>query len=414
MDDRNCLADWCQIVKNGWSSNAKDLPTPRVVNQVGIILGVSLGLSIITYLSLTVKLPILVASFGASACLLFCVPKAPVSQPRSVIGGHMISAAIGVACQIILGCTWYSAVLSVCGATAAMLYSRTLHPPAAATALIAVLTVQDIMFPIYPVGVGASILIAAKTVANQLISKLAQVAGADKKGVHPELRVLEEVPERLHTVIDDNVCPATFPVAIKLIVDHCLPQAGKWAGDIFGSSPRICQAVSAARFHGGTIVFPLEDHTCPIPMLACPILRLVEQSESFLSKEESGERIRLKKLNGILITPLHKAEFEPDLVVIFGNPGQMARLVQLELSGEGSDVSPNIVSVGQCGGEIIFSSAKQKYTVTIPGYNERACSVIGEEEMYFCVSGERIPDFIRSIGSDLVACATDKYWTGLD
>ena len=40
----------------------------------------------------------IVPSMGASAVLLFAAPHAPFSQPWNVIGGHAVSAIIGVAC----------------------------------------------------------------------------------------------------------------------------------------------------------------------------------------------------------------------------------------------------------------------------------------------------------------------------
>jgi len=180
VDDSDWLARWCKAMQDGWPCQ-EDVPAPRLVDGIVIFSGISLGMSTITYLALAIHLPVLVASFGASACLLFCVPKAPFAQPRNIIAGHILSAAVGVAFQNILGCTWYSAALSVGGATVAMLYSRTLHPPAAATALIAVLTTQGMLFPIYPVAVGATILVAAGRVISRLLPKVAQATVIYKK-----------------------------------------------------------------------------------------------------------------------------------------------------------------------------------------------------------------------------------------
>ena len=194
----------------------------------------------------------------------------------------------------------------------------------------------------------------------------------------------------MYKAIDENICPATFPVAVKLVKDGCLSSRGKRAGAVLGSSSRLCQAVSAARFHGWTIVFPMDDYTCPISLLSCPILHLAEEPES-CGRSISG------KIDGVLIAPLHKAEFAPDIVVIYGNPGQVARLVQRALYEEKSEVSSEFMGTGPCGGEIVFSFTKQKYSVTIPGNGERAYSMIGDEEMYFTAPGERIPNLLRSI-----------------
>src|SRR4051812_43110525 len=44
-------------------------------------------------------LTLMLGSFGASAVLLYALPDAELSQPRNVIGGHLVSAAIGITCS---------------------------------------------------------------------------------------------------------------------------------------------------------------------------------------------------------------------------------------------------------------------------------------------------------------------------
>jgi CBS domain-containing membrane protein len=80
----------------------------------------------------------LVASMGASAVLLFAVPHGPLSQPWAVLGGHLVSAVIGVACAQLDAQPLMNAALAVALAISAMYYLRCLHPPGGATALTAV------------------------------------------------------------------------------------------------------------------------------------------------------------------------------------------------------------------------------------------------------------------------------------
>lgn len=80
----------------------------------------------------------LVASMGASAVLLFAVPHGPLSQPWPVVGGHLISAAIGVLCAKLVPEMALAAPLAVGLAIGAMHYLRCIHPPGGATALSAV------------------------------------------------------------------------------------------------------------------------------------------------------------------------------------------------------------------------------------------------------------------------------------
>lgn len=80
----------------------------------------------------------IVASMGASAVLLFAVPHGPLSQPWPVLGGHLVSAFIGVACARWIPELLIAASVSVALAIGAMYYLRCIHPPGGATALTAV------------------------------------------------------------------------------------------------------------------------------------------------------------------------------------------------------------------------------------------------------------------------------------
>jgi CBS domain-containing membrane protein len=81
-----------------------------------------------------------IASMGASAVLLFAAPHGALSQPWPVLGGHLISALIGVSCARWLGHEpMLAASLAVALSIAAMYGLRCLHPPGGATALYAVL-----------------------------------------------------------------------------------------------------------------------------------------------------------------------------------------------------------------------------------------------------------------------------------
>jgi len=79
-------------------------------------------------------------SMGASAVLLFAAPHGALSQPWPVLGGHLVSALVGVTCARWLGSEpMLAASLAVALAIAAMYSLRCLHPPGGATALYAVL-----------------------------------------------------------------------------------------------------------------------------------------------------------------------------------------------------------------------------------------------------------------------------------
>ena len=126
------------------------------------------GIGLVSYLTFIYGVPVLVAPLGASACLIYGVPNAPFAQPRNAIMGHLVSALIGVAIYQWLGTYWFTAALSVSIAVAVMVGMRIIHPPAGATALIAVINRQDWLFPLMPVGIGICILVIVGIVLNNL------------------------------------------------------------------------------------------------------------------------------------------------------------------------------------------------------------------------------------------------------
>ncbi len=82
---------------------------------------------------------LIVPSMGASAVLLFAAPHVPFSQPWNLVGGHAISALVGVACWQWIPDFVTAASASVGVAISLMYLARCTHPPGGATALAAVI-----------------------------------------------------------------------------------------------------------------------------------------------------------------------------------------------------------------------------------------------------------------------------------
>jgi CBS-domain-containing membrane protein len=116
----------------------------------------------------------LVGSFGASAVLLFAAPRAEFAQPRNAVAGQVIAAAVGVTAYKLLGShVGLAAALGVAAAVCIMQVTRTLHPPAGATALIAILGPAQVHrlgydYVLTPILVGILILIVVAVVVNNL------------------------------------------------------------------------------------------------------------------------------------------------------------------------------------------------------------------------------------------------------
>lgn len=120
---------------------------------------------------------ILIGSFGASSVLVYGVIQSPLAQPRNLVGGHLISAVIGVSVYRFLpDIIWLTAPLAVSLSIVLMQVTKTLHPPGGATALIAVIGSEKIkslgyLYVLSPVLSGALILLLVALIFNNITSK---------------------------------------------------------------------------------------------------------------------------------------------------------------------------------------------------------------------------------------------------
>ena len=118
--------------------------------------------------------PMIVASMGASAIILFFIPGSPLAQPWPFVGGQLVSAVIGVACALNIPETSTAAATAVGGSVLIMLLMRCLHPPAAATSLTPIMAGKTITslgysFVLVPVAVNVFTLLLLAIVVNRWV-----------------------------------------------------------------------------------------------------------------------------------------------------------------------------------------------------------------------------------------------------
>ena len=143
-------------------------------------LGSFVGIGILAYLESIhfsgSDMVYLIGSFGASSVLIYGIIQSPFSQPRNLIGGHLISAFIGVTVnKLVPDIVWIAAPLAVSLSIIFMQITKTLHPPGGATALIAIIGSDKIkalgyFYVVSPVLVGTLILLLTALLFNNMTS----------------------------------------------------------------------------------------------------------------------------------------------------------------------------------------------------------------------------------------------------
>lgn len=131
-------------------------------------------LAILNYLSLETDLiNAFIVPFGATAVLVFAAPAAPFSQPRNVVGGHLISGLVGIIIiTIFKESAWWTMALSTSIAIMLMVATKTVHPPAGATALLPVVNgITSFSWLVTPVLAGCLLFVLVGVLYNNLWAK---------------------------------------------------------------------------------------------------------------------------------------------------------------------------------------------------------------------------------------------------
>ncbi|MED3727705.1 HPP family protein [Priestia filamentosa] len=132
--------------------------------------GVLIAIIIISFMTLHLGYPMAIAPLGASCILIFEAHKGAWSQPRNVIGGHLLSTTSALIIWSLLGKSLFSIGIVLAIVLILMALTNTLHPPAAASALVVVNNQTGWGF-LVPIFLGVLLLIFISIFYNNLFSK---------------------------------------------------------------------------------------------------------------------------------------------------------------------------------------------------------------------------------------------------
>ncbi|MBN4082239.1 HPP family protein [Mariprofundus ferrooxydans] len=146
------------------------------VSSLGAIIGIALVAWGSHFFVGSAGLPFVVASMGAAAVLLYAAPHSPLTHPWAFVGGHLISATVGVTCAQWVPDLFLASGLAVGLAIFAMHQLRCLHPPGGAAALVAVVGGEQIhalgyLYVLIPVALNVAILGLAVALTRSLIAR---------------------------------------------------------------------------------------------------------------------------------------------------------------------------------------------------------------------------------------------------
>jgi CBS-domain-containing membrane protein len=121
--------------------------------------GGALAIALMEILSARSAFPLASIPFATSIVLVMGSPEAEPAQPRALVGGHLVSALVGVAVASLTGPSPWAAAAAVGLAMLAMHVTRTFHPPAGINPLLVIVNGMSWSYLFVPVAVGSAILL---------------------------------------------------------------------------------------------------------------------------------------------------------------------------------------------------------------------------------------------------------------
>jgi uncharacterized protein (DUF169 family) len=193
--------------------------------------------------------------------------------------------------------------------------------------------------------------------------------------------------------------PQSFPVAIRLVSSGDeIPKKAKMPKRDMELEMSLCQGVAITRRYGWTMAMGADDMNCPAGALVAGFYAADEKvlSGSFMMPFWGDQEIRAQivadipkleagKYKYILTAPLEKTTFEPQLILVYGNPAQIARLIQANTLKTGKCLVSASMGAFGCGVAIAKPLIDNQCQATIPGGGERSVAMTQDHEVCFTI-----------------------------
>ena len=219
--------------------------------------------------------------------------------------------------------------------------------------------------------------------------------------------------KEVFAAIDRYLRPLSFPVAIKLLDAREVPADARSPVKTFGYRMLLCQGIALARRFGWKIAFTAGDWACP-PGASCfgfgetpsPDIEAGVAHPLYTATPEAGialqaamPRFPAGSGRAVLMAGPDRTDFDPDLIIIYGEPFQIARCIQGAIWEEGRVVNSEFAARLNCAYQIVRTLNTGDYQVVIPGGGERAFAATQDHELSFSVPRNRFLSFARGLAS---------------
>src|SRR2546423_3186834 len=194
------------------------------------------------------------------------------------------------------------------------------------------------------------------------------------------------------------VRPQTFPVAIRMLrPGEAIPDRARRPARDFKKLSMNCQVIDMARRYGWMIASMGDVSICSLGIAALGFEKpsrmfssgtlcegmYTETKQAGQRSEAAVDRFPPGEFNGLLVAPLDRTPFEPDIVCVYGNPAQVMRLTQAALWKKGGKLTSAFGGRVGCAGIIVTTMRTAPPQVILPCSGERLFGQTQDHEMAF-------------------------------
>ena len=223
--------------------------------------------------------------------------------------------------------------------------------------------------------------------------------------------------------LKENLRLRTEPFGVTFFKDAAdLPEKTRQPSKVFGKKVTICQGVTLARTYGWPVGLTRDDLLCIPGMLAFGFTPatdpMLELGQLFcevgfhkglgpaLKEVDTLPRFEPQEVGAIYLCPLERLTLDPEVVVIYGNPAQLGRLIQAATFCLGERVSGDFGGKVECASYLIGPYRTGEFRVVIPGQGDRVFSMTQDDEMVLALPNKfldglllGLKDAARKIGA---------------
>lgn len=212
--------------------------------------------------------------------------------------------------------------------------------------------------------------------------------------------------------LERYIRPATFPLALKMVgPGEEVPPRSRRPWKDLGVRMATCQVWNTARRYGWSLAATLEDLSCPPGKIVLGLQPAVAYylqghicagmytatAEAGARSEAATPRFDEGRYAAFAAAPLGRATFEPDVVLLYGNPAQVLLLVVASLYASGGRMETSFSGRLDCADILAGTLQAGKARLILPCYGDRIFGQTQDHELAFALPAGQLTAILQGL-----------------